>query len=163
MNKKIWLIIISSIELVSILVAENCTNIGTFLLASSECHGVKTFINDSSKPLVIQWRLKALDFDEPSYIQTPLVMPESFCEIDVDRAVQFIQSKTNKKLKNFILDLGIGIITKKPIRPRTQFDYRALKKLEKGLFLTKNEWLKNSTFRLYRNKNNRFFCDGFVK
>ena len=139
--------------------AESSTCIGRLLLKTSECKRSKTFINDTDKSLVVKWQVKCSTTDV-FYVQTPLVCPGYSCTLDFAKAVNFIQKKSGKKCDTYELDLFLGVVTKAPIRPRTQFDYRALHGPEKGLFLTKNEFLGYKTFRLYSTERGQILYEG---
>ncbi len=143
----------------SLMVAESSTSIGRFILSVAQCKGSKTFVNNTKKSLVVKWKVTCPESDE-IYVQSPLVLPGQSCKIDMAEALRFIQSKTDKKSDHFGLDLSLGVVTKAPIRPRTQFDHRALRGPEKGVFLTKNEFVKHTAFRLYQANHGQICYQG---
>lgn len=148
----VFVMVMGALLLVDCVLSESSTNMGRFILSVAQCKGSKTFVNNTKKSLVVKWKVTCPESDE-IYVQSPLVLPGQSCKIDMTAALRFIQSKTDKKSDHFGLDLSLGVVTKAPIRPHTQFDYRALRGPEKGIFLTKNEFVRHSVFRLYEANN----------
>ena len=154
-----------SIVLVSLLMAsttliakEKSTIIGEYLFPGIMLMGSKTFENKTSKPLVLTWQITC-PLSDVEFRQDSVISIGSSYKMDLAYALEYMQFKLGTKHRNYILKVSLGVVVKAPVRPRTEFEFRALRWSEKGLCITKPEFIEHNHFELFSAKNGKISCE----
>ncbi len=128
------------------------TNIGQYYLKKSDMFKAKEFVNDTPNTLLLTWQVSDSNSDKMLRKSQPIKSGDSYV-LDLSEAVKAFERKSDKRDKKYAVDLSLGVVTKAPIAPYDEFNWRALKVSEKGLRISQNEHLKNHTFTFYKAKN----------
>ena len=130
---------------------EEVTSIANFLLYDSELHAQKIFQNDTSRTLVLKWDIFDPK-DQKRYTQEPLIEPGGNIIVDFAQALQHLGGNKAlfKKKRKYEVTLSLGVAIKVPHRPRMARQIRALKASEKGLRITKKDFVSKDHIVFYK-------------
>ena len=152
--------------MLSLLAKEETTCIGRYVLSEMQLADHKVFENDSSKRLLLRWRVCPIENDivgeDIAYVQHAIIPSHKSYELDLSKAADFITLKAGKIIKKYEVNLSVGIVSKAPKKPHADLSCRSLKWSESGSQMKKNEFLGNHTFRLKKAKNGQILYQAIV-
>ncbi len=122
---------------------------------------VKTFINGTKKPLSVRWKLEDMAFQatpgQSMYAQEPILQIGGSADIDFSKAGSYF--KTLKRMPTkYTLTIEVLRIKRFPRRLGDGLDKGRMLNGEKVHLFDQNEFLKNNTFELFKDKESLIGC-----
>lgn len=125
------------------------TDIADYVLKFPDINFSKTFENDMHKTLILSYQIRDVDnnFFESG---ESLIRPGATVVIDFKKAAQSLKKNSNSKSNNCELVLGLEIALNVPFRHKMSMKRRPLKNSEKGLRITKKDFVSDKQIRFFK-------------
>lgn len=129
---------------------EELTGIASYVLQSSELPAQKLFQNDTSKKLILKWQVQDSQGDL-SYVQEPVIPAGGHIVVNFTQALELFAKKSRlSKKQKYEVDISLGVMVKTPHRSRMARQIRKLKGGEKGVRITKKDFVNKDHIVFYK-------------
>ncbi len=134
---------------------EELTGIASYVLQGSELPAQKIFQNDTAEKIILRWRVQD-EKGAQSYTQEPIINAGGHIVVNFTHALDQFEKKARlSKKQKYEVEVSLGVVVKLPKRPRIARQIRALKGVEKGMRMTKKDFVQKDHVVFYKDVSGR--------
>lgn len=149
MKKVIQKIALAALMPVLLCAREERANIADFVIDASQLAMQRTFENDTQRKLMLSYRIYDVENDiaQPGEV---MIGAGGKSSVDFKQALQNLQKRTGRKRAEYEVKLWLEVVKKVPIRPGIGLEKRRLKISERGIRITKNDFISKKHIQFYK-------------